>query len=140
MSSSPLITQTAEYALRAMSCLAGRGDDFARAEDISESARVPRAYLSKILRKMVVAGLVEGKRGHHGGFRLARAPKNITLQDVLAAVDALPTNECAFGHAACDKRHPCPLHDSWMDLKSTYLTWMNRHTLADASDSGEYCS
>lgn len=133
--SSPLITQTAEYAMRAMSRLATTGDSFVRAAELSVSADVPKPYLSKILRKMVVAGLVEGKRGHHGGFRLARAPGQITLHDVLAAVDALPTNRCAFGLASCDSDNPCPLHDAWSELKRGYLDWMDRHSLADMNDA-----
>ena len=122
--SSPLITQTAEYALRAMSCLATTQDTFVRAEELSQGSQVPKAYLSKILRKMVVANLVEAKRGHHGGFRLALAADQITLQDVLAAVDALPTNRCAFGVPQCDPDNPCPLHDAWMELKRGYLDWI----------------
>jgi Rrf2 family protein len=134
-SSSPLITQTAEYALRAMSCLATTHDTFVRAEELSKGSQVPKAYLSKILRKMVVAELVLAKRGHHGGFQLARPASQITLQDVLAAVDALPTNRCAFGVPQCDPDRPCPLHDAWMELKRGYLDWMTRHSLSEMENT-----
>ncbi len=136
--SSPLITQTAEYALRAMSCLAATHDTFVRAEELSIGSQVPKAYLSKILRKMVVAELVVAKRGHHGGFQLARAPEQITLQDVLAAIDALPTNRCAFGFRTCNPDNQCPLHDAWMELKGSYLDWMTRHSLAEMRET-DWC-
>lgn len=139
MSSHPLINQTAEYALRAMSCMALGTDEWVRAEDLALRTSIPRHYVSKILRKLVVARLLEGRKGHHGGFRLARPTAEITLKDVLSAVDALPSSACAFGRPHCNHENPCPLHGSWLELKADYMAWMNRHTLADLEDAQQVC-
>jgi len=127
----PLLSQTAEYALRAMACLAlAPVGKFVRAEDLAGNTLIPRHYVSKILRRLVVGQLVEGKKGHHGGFRLSRTAEEITIADVLRVMDALPGTGCAFGHDACDDDAPCPLHASWADLRADFMDWMNRNTLA----------
>ncbi len=73
------LTRTAEYALRAMSSLAFRGEQAPmRASELADSTAVPPAYLWKIMRRMVGAGLVVSAKGHGGGFRLARPPEAIS--------------------------------------------------------------
>ena len=68
-----IVNQTAEYALRAMASLA-RADGALTAEELSAQASVPVHYLAKVMRQLVVAGLVSARRGRGGGFRLARSP------------------------------------------------------------------
>jgi Rrf2 family transcriptional regulator, iron-sulfur cluster assembly transcription factor len=128
-----LLPQTAEYALRAMACLAavpsGQG---MRAKDLSEASNVPAPYLSKILRRLVVEGLLLSQKGHHGGFALARAPSEITFLQVLHAADFEPdANRCSFGWGMCDAISPCPLHDAYSVLKGEFIEWAARTTLAD---------
>jgi Rrf2 family protein len=126
-------TQTAEYALRAMVYLAtlGKGEAI-RAADLSERTQIPSHYLSKIMRRLVVDGLVSSQRGHHGGFRLAKSPEDVRFVDILEAVDYRGEPErCAFGWGACDSEYPCPLHEAWSELNLTFLEWANSNTLAD---------
>ncbi|MBM4366717.1 MAG: Rrf2 family transcriptional regulator [Deltaproteobacteria bacterium] len=128
-----ILPQTAEYALRAMACLAalppGEG---MRALDLSVQASVPAAYLSKILRRLVIAGLLVSKKGHHGGFALARPPRRIHFAEILAAADAGPhVGRCAFGWAQCDPEAPCPLHPAWSKLRASFGEWAQTSTLAD---------
>ncbi len=131
---SPL-SQTAEYALRAMSYLAGQPRGTAlTARDLSDAASIPAHYLSKILRKLVEAGLLSSQKGHGGGFVLTRTPARVRLADILAAVDELPTSDrCAFGWGSCDSRHPCPLHDAWLRLNTSFVQWAERTTLAQVA-------
>ena len=82
--------------------------------------------------KIVQAGLLHGQRGHHGGFRLARAPATIRVADVLQAADvALTSGGCAFGFARCDAAAPCPLHDTYASLHLMLQAWARSTTLAD---------
>lgn len=126
------LSQTAEYALRAMAWLALRPPDTpTRSKDISEATQIPLHYLSKILRRLVLAGLLRSQKGQGGGFLLARSPQQIRFQDILNAVDAVPEDEarCAFGWGACGGDNPCPLHDSWSQLKDALQDWAQNTTL-----------
>lgn len=131
---SPL-SQTAEYAFRAMACLARERDNPAlRAQDLSKETAVPIHYLSKVLRRLVAAGLLTSQKGHGGGFELARPATQIRFKDVLAAVGEEPTvGRCAFGWGNCDSRHPCALHPAWSMLTDSLMKWANTTTLADVS-------
>lgn len=127
------LTQTAEYALRAMTYLAALpADRPARAREMTSSTRIPPSYLSKILRRLVEAGLLLSQKGHGGGFQLARRPERIRFVDILDAVDyGTDPNRCAFGWGECAGDHPCPLHDAWSAMKSSFRAWAAETTLAD---------
>ncbi|MFO0570517.1 MAG: Rrf2 family transcriptional regulator [Polyangiaceae bacterium] len=129
------LSQTAEYALRAMTRLAQPGDTQAlRATEISADTRVPVHYLSKVLRRLVGAGLLVSQKGHGGGFTLARPAAEIRFADVLEAMGEAPaTGRCAFGWGNCDSRNPCPLHPAWTVLNDALQAWAGKTTLADVS-------
>ena len=131
------LSQTSEYALRATAQLASLAPgEVARAEDLASAADIPVHYLAKILRKLVVAGLLTSQRGHGGGFRLARAPARIRFLHVLKAVGEVPHRDhCAFGKAGCDHRRPCRLHSTWGPLKKAVHEWASSMTLADTLET-----
>jgi Rrf2 family protein len=131
-----MLSRTAEYALRAMAQIATLPPGEAiRASELAAEADVPLAYLSKVLRKLVLAGLLHGEKGHHGGFSLAKPPERIRFSDVLAAAEAAEPVVCAFGWGKCDAADPCPLHPSWSQLKVAYQKWAEGTTLAQVRDS-----
>ena len=105
-----------------------------RATDLSEATGIPAHYLSKILRRLVVAKLLLSQKGRGGGFSLSRPPERITFFQVLAAVDAAPEDgPCAFGWGQCSSEHPCPMHDAWSEISGAFYTWAIKTTLADVS-------
>jgi Rrf2 family protein len=125
--------QTAQYALRALVCVADAQGKPLRAVDIAEVASVPLAYLSKVLRQLVEGGLLSSQRGHGGGFKLTRDPVEIRFLDVLRAIDVDPTGgPCMFGWDRCDAAEPCPLHNAKADFDARLREWGARTTLADA--------
>lgn len=134
-----ILNQTAEYAFRAMACLAlCHRDGPMRASDLSEKTNIPGFYLSKVMRRLVVAGLVDSQRGRGGGFVLTRPPEAIRFADILDAVDYTPdSGRCAFGFGQCSDHAPCPLHDAWTDLQRGFNEWASTRTLADAA-GGEH--
>jgi len=127
-----LLNQTAVYGLRAMAILASLdpGEQI-NAQQLSERTGVPQQYLSKVMRKFVVARLVRAKRGHGGGFSLLKPPRQIRLMDILRATDLELDSGCAFGFAACDPSNPCSLHPLWSKLQEALQTWAGQGTLAD---------
>jgi len=128
-----VLTQTAEYALRAMAALAAiPGDEPVPSRDLSQLTDIPPQYLSKVLRRLVLAGLLVSRKGHGGGFTLAHRPRDIRFMDVLAAVDAFPTHRhCVFGWGACNAAAPCPLHDAWLGVSESFRDWAVNTTLAE---------
>lgn len=126
------LTQTAEYALRAMSCLALEpGEGPLRASDLAGKSGVPLPYLWKIMRRMVAAGLVLSTKGHGGGFRLARAAEAISYMDILGPVGyEAKAGDCVFGWGRCRNEKPCPMHSAWKKLNEAFIGWARTTTLA----------
>jgi len=131
----PLLTTTAEYALRALAELATcRPAEAVTAADLSARTGVPEPYLSKVMRRLVSHGLIHGTKGHGGGFMLARAAGRIRFIDVLEAVDSMPSaNRCVFGRPRCSESNPCLLHPAWSKMKDAFVEWARTTTLADVS-------
>lgn len=104
-----MISQTAEYALRAIVYLADQSESPQTTQQIAEVTRVPAGYLAKVMQGLSRAGLVHAQRGLHGGFMLARPADELTVLDVVQAVDPLRRIErCPLGiqgHLSL-----CPLH------------------------------
>jgi len=130
-----LLSQTAEYALRAMAALAGLPQGTpVRARDLSVGTGIPVHYLSKVLRRMVLSGLLTSQKGQGGGFCLARPADQITFFEILTAVNAYPTTDrCAFGWGSCSEAQPCPLHPAWSHLHDNVDEWAKNTTLADVT-------
>lgn len=105
-----MISQTAEYALRAVVHLASDPDRSHTNREIAEATHVPDSYLSKVLQSLARYRIVRSRRGLHGGFTLVKPPSRITIFDVVNAVDPLPRiRECPLGIKSHGKKL-CPLH------------------------------
>ena len=84
-----MLSQTAEYALRAMTQLAIDAPNASATRDVANRTQVPPSYLAKILQSMKRAGLFTSRRGVGGGVKLARPPKRISLLEIVEAIDPL---------------------------------------------------
>lgn len=105
-----MYSQTAEYALRAMSCIAMRPDQLVPTPVLAKQTKVPTSYLSKVLQLLASANLIEGRRGVGGGYKLGRPAGQISLLEVINAVSPVERIEsCPLGLA---NHGPflCPLH------------------------------
>lgn len=106
-----MVSQTVEYALRAMSHLASLQGRSATSEVLAQATLVPHAYLSKIMRDLVCADLVKSFRGRRGGFLLAREPREISLLDIVNAVEPIRRiQRCPLGnplHVTLCSLHQC---------------------------------
>jgi Rrf2 family iron-sulfur cluster assembly transcriptional regulator len=133
------ISQTAEYAIRAMSAIATLPEGIKiRSADLGKGTGIPAPYLSKILRRLVLAGLLVSQKGQGGGFSLARPAAEIPFIDILNAVDAFPTDgRCAFGWGNCDQLSPCPLHNSWSRLNHQLRDWATDTNLAEVATAAK---
>ena len=128
-----LISQTGEYAMRAVVLLTERADEgHVEAKSIAKDGKIPEKYLQKILRDLVRAGLLTSTRGFGGGFKLAKPPKRIKLAHVLAPFEPLDEmTRCPFGHAEHGKPKPCPVHSRWQKVTKAYTGFLEGTNLAD---------
>ena len=134
-----MISQTAEYALRAVVWLGSRPGEQVGTRQISEAAQVPTGYLSKVLQMLARADLVVSTPGRGGGFRLARSAANISVLDVVNAVDPIQRiRECPLGLPSHGK-NLCPLHrrlDNAMEqLEAAFARSTVAEILAEESSS-----
>ncbi len=105
-----MISQTTEYALRAVVWLAANPGKPLTAQQIAEATRVPAGYLAKVLQGLSRAGLLHSQRGLGGGFTLAQSPEELTMWEVVQAVDPLKRiHECPLAFEA-HNTELCPLH------------------------------
>lgn len=126
-----MLSQTVDYALRAMVYLASEAPEPRTNEQIAKVTHVPAAYLSKLLQNMAKAGLVRSQRGLHGGFSLTRGPDEVTILEVVNAVDALQRiRECPLGLKSHGVRL-CPLHRRLDDALAAVEQAFGDTTLAE---------
>lgn len=105
-----MISQTAEYALRAVVYLSMQASGTGTSEQIAETTMVPPGYLSKILQKLTREGLICSQRGLGGGYALARPSDQISILDVVNAVDPIERLvTCPLGIESHGAKL-CPLH------------------------------
>jgi Rrf2 family protein len=105
-----MFSQTAEYALRIVAHLAAIGDKAATTREIAAATRVPEGYLAKVIQSLSRGGIVRSQRGPGGGSVLARPAEQLTIYDVVQAVDPIRRiTSCPLGL----KSHGsalCPVH------------------------------
>ena len=105
-----MISQTAEYALRAVVYLADQGGTPRTTMQIAEATQVPAGYLAKVMQNLSRAGLVNSQRGLRGGFTLASAPEELSILAIINAIDPIRRfPECPLGIPSHGRRL-CPLH------------------------------
>jgi Rrf2 family nitric oxide-sensitive transcriptional repressor len=131
-----MISQTAEYALRAAVHLAEHFGTPQTNGQIADSMKIPPGYLCKVLQTMCRAHVVASQRGLGGGFLLAREPDRITILEVINAVDSIQRlDHCPLGRPAHAKRL-CPLHQKLDMAVAVIEEAFGSCTLADLSDRG----
>jgi Rrf2 family protein len=86
--------------------------------EIAKPMRIPKSFLAKILQKLLKAGLVESSRGINGGFQLAKSPKEISLLDVIEAIEGpVAMNSCAIDKKLCKLSNTCSVHPIWVEIR-----------------------
>jgi Rrf2 family iron-sulfur cluster assembly transcriptional regulator len=129
------VSTRGDYASRALLSLALHDDEGPTSvRDIAERTGLPQPYLEQILLALKGAGLVRSKRGVGGGYVLARAPSEITLAQIVSAVDG-PIQAGDFGEphtdGACDHEGQCVLLAIWGDVGARLRSMLSGYTLAD---------
>ncbi len=130
------VSTRGDYASRALLSLALHAPETGptSVRDIADRTALPQPYLEQILLALKGAGLVRSKRGVGGGYVLARSPAEITLGEIVSAVDG-PIAVGDFGaphqNGACDHEGQCILLTVWADLGEHMRQHLDTYTLAD---------
>lgn len=112
------ITRETDYAIRCVYYLSGKKGGVTMVEEISKEMKIPNSFLAKILQKLGKASLVKSRRGVKGGFELTRAPQEISLLEVIEAVQGpVAMNICALDEALCGFSSTCTIHPVWVEVR-----------------------
>lgn len=128
-----MLSDTAEYALRAVLFIADREDaGRVNVETVASSLGVPRNYLSKTLHILARNGILDSARGPNGGFRLAIPADRLTLAQIVEIFDGdRARRTCLLGRKQCGDANPCPAHHRWKSVADEVSGFFRRTTIAD---------
>ena len=128
-----MLSQTAEYALRAVLAIAAEPDGQpAGAGRLAGVLGIPQNYLSKTLHQLARAGVLESTRGKLGGFRLARSAEQISLLDVVEPFDDITGRRtCLMGRAVCSDHNACAAHERWKRVAEQTAEFFRGTTVGD---------
>jgi Rrf2 family transcriptional regulator, iron-sulfur cluster assembly transcription factor len=114
------LTRKAEYGIRGMLFLANQPEGvFNMLETISREVDAPRPFLAKVLQALANKGLIVSSRGVGGGFILARPPEQITLCEIVEAIDGpIMPNQCLMDDDVCSLQKSCQVHPVWRRLQT----------------------
>ena len=135
-----MLSQTAEYALRAvLAVAAGGGDQPIGAARLAAKLGIPQNYLSKTLHQLARAGVLESTRGKAGGFRLARSPAKISLLEVVSPFDDVTGRKtCLMGQPVCSDHNSCAAHQRWKEVAERTAEFFRETTLADLASEAPH--
>ena len=106
--------------------------------DIATNQNIELNYLEQLFRKLRIAGIVRSIRGRNGGYIYAKNPSNISIKEVMHAVDEVLDATKCNGTSACHNGKKCSTHDLWHDLNilvEDYLEKITINNLVESTDS-----
>jgi len=113
-----LVTRETDYAVRCVLYLAKDKDQVSSVTEVSRNMHIPKTFLAKIFQRLVRAGLVVSVRGMNGGFSLAKRPSEISLLDIMVAIQGpAGINVCAVNSKKCRRSSTCAVHPVWVELR-----------------------
>lgn len=128
-----LYSKGCQYAIRAL-VFAGGHAPGARvgAREMCEQAGIPESFTRKVLQSLVQGGFLKAQRGPGGGYVLTRDPREISLLEVIKAVDGDGHfDSCVLGFPECSGKNPCPLHAVWLQSKQPLMKNLSESSLHD---------
>ena len=127
-----LFSRACEYGLRAILHLAARPDDRpVLVRQVAEELHISASFLAKIVQTLSRRGSIRSHRGPGGGVALARRAEDITLLQVIEALDGTGFEEaCVLGIPGCSDDAPCPLHDRWGSIRDDIVDMLGSRSVA----------
>ena len=128
------LTKRADYAIRTVLALArSRDGERLSVRTIAAEQSVPPAFLPQVMRDLVRAGIVEGAVGRSGGYRLARAASDVSLLEIVEAVEGDSRRRvCVLRGGPCSISGVCDVHGMFVAAQDDVLTRLRRTSVAEA--------
>lgn len=126
------VTKLTDYASVVLTVLASAPDTVLSATGLAERAGLEPPTVAKVLKPLAQAGLVQAFRGAAGGYRLARPANEISLVEIVEAMEGpLAMTECSIHDGHCDIEHSCSARANWRRINDVVADALRRVTLAD---------
>ena len=126
------VSKLTDYATVIMTVLADGGDGVLSAQDVAARAHLELPTVSKLLKQLGHAGLVESFRGVNGGYRLAHEPERITIAQIVTAMEGpIGMTECSAHVGLCDHESHCGVRVNWQRINHAIAHALASVTLAD---------
>lgn len=110
-------------------------NDLVNSAYVSERLKVPKEFVSKVMQILTNDGIIGSKKGHNGGFFLAKDPSEIKLIDIVKSLDGLDVfNNCVLGFPGCSHDKPCPVHNTWGKIRDEAYEMLSKQSLADIKE------
>lgn len=129
-----IIRRKTDYGIRALAhmALAESERTVFGARDIAEAREVPEVYMQKVLHALAEAGIVQSHRGVFGGFSLVKDPREITLFELMEALQGpVAVNKCVLDEGLCSREDDCNIRSSWETIQMQLRDFLEGITLAD---------
>jgi Rrf2 family iron-sulfur cluster assembly transcriptional regulator len=136
------ITRAAEYAIRGLLDLCSQPEgSVCLLSEVSERQNIPASFLSKIFQNLSKAGMVSSSRGTGGGFVLAMDPRDISLLDVLEAIEGrVSLNVCVNNGTICENMPTCAVHPVWCEAQEHLVQLLGNRNFAELAKANRKLS
>jgi len=127
------ITREGDYGIRSVLYLTRQPfNKISFVNEISEDYKIPRSFLAKILQKLVKAKIVRSYRGVKGGFSLARQARDISMLDVIEAIEGkVYLNSCLYDKKTCSFSKHCPVNPVWATIQERFTEMLRKMNFED---------
>lgn len=125
-----LVTRETDYAVRCVLYLAREKGLVANVTEIAQAMHIPKTFLAKILQRLIRGKIVGSLRGMHGGFTLVKKPIDISLLDIMEAIQGpAGINVCAVDSKKCQRSSSCAVHPVWVDIRKEVERRLKKETI-----------
>ncbi|WP_110600656.1 SUF system Fe-S cluster assembly regulator [Salinicola lusitanus] len=130
------LSKLTDYAAVIMAQIARDPDQAHTASELAARVKLPHPTVGKTLKMLAKSGLLESRRGSHGGYVLSRSPADITASDIIAAIEGpIGMTECSHADGECGLLDSCGVADNWQRVSQAIRTLLDGVTLAHLAQS-----
>jgi Rrf2 family protein len=135
-----ILSKACTYGLRAVLYIASApSGTYVTSRAISDDLGLPYPFFAKVVQTLARADVLSSQRGPSGGVALARAASEISLAEVVRAIDGTALfTECVLGLPGCGQEKPCPLHTQWTSTRDRIHRLFETATIASLMNDGDY--